>query len=373
MYPNVTGGDRTYLAKSEVVSKKVNPVAVPEHSAFIEDWFSANELNDKYNFDDSEDGLDKFWRWITAGPQVSVPGPPKIQEATKYFRGQTKSWHGFTSSLYRVCKSAVGDERVRESHLAAAEKAVIAALREEGMGRRMSDGELLMICQHHLVPTRLIDVSTKPLEALFFAVEKEDGTDGRLFIVAPHTTKTELPQAEAEMRLARPALKPGATRSPEPHPLPWSDVVRGRKQSKENWSVTVRLVDEQPLDPRMRAQAGKFLVGGVHSAYGGLNMPGITAAQRPDISSLAINFKPNTGPNKVAGSWGASGWSVRVHASWKPELRDRLSRLKKDHGIEDITFDAMYPPVDEIERLGKHVAKQGVGRWIVENGEGDNE
>lgn len=354
------------------MSEQANPVAVPEQSAFIEDWFSANELNGRYNFEKSDEGLEEFWEWITAGPQVDVPGPKSLREATKYFRGQTKSWHGFTSSLYRVCKAAVGDERVRESHLAAAEKAVIAALREEGMGRRMSDGELLMICQHHLVPTRLIDVSTKPLEALFFAVEKEDGTDGRLFIVAPHTTRSGLPQAEAEMRLARPSSKPGAARSPEPHPLPWSDVVRGTKQSKENWSVTVRLVDEQPLDPRMRAQAGKFLVGGVHSAYGGLNMPGISAEQRPDISSLAINFKPNTGPRALSQSWGASGWSVRVHASWKPELRSRLSSLKDEHGIEDITFDAMYPPVDEIERLGKHVAKQGVGRWIAENTEEDS-
>lgn len=133
------------------------------------------------------------------------------------------------------------------------------------------------------------------------------------------------------------------------------------------------MVDEQPLDPRMRAQAGKFLVGGVHSAYSGLNMPGISAAQRPDISSLAINFKPSQGPTKLSQAWGASGWSVRVHASWKPELRDRLSRLKDEQGIENITFDAMYPPVDEIERLGKHVAKQGVGRWIAENNEDDRE
>lgn len=266
---------------------------------------------------------------------------------------------------WRVCKAAVGDGRVWEAHLAAAEKAVIDALRDEGMGRRMSDGELLMVCQHHLVPTRLIDVSTKPLEALFFAAEKEDGTDGRLFIVAPHTANSGLPHATSAMRLARTG---SGGSSSTPHPLPWSDVVRGTKQSREQWSVTVRLVDEQPLDPRMRAQAGKFLVGGVHATYGGLNMPGISPAQRPDITSLAINFKPNTGPNTISNAWRASGWSVRVHASWKPELRDRLSGLKDDHDIESITFDTMYPPVNEIERLGKHVAKQGVGNWISKNG-----
>ena|GEM_PF-5573161 len=353
-----------------LMTTSVDQVAIPGASSYVEEWFSSKELNQRedYEFNDSADGLDRFWQWIIAGPQVRVPGPEELQEATKYFRGQTKSWYGFTSSLYRVCKDEVGGKRVFESHLAAAEKAVIAALREEGMGRRMSDGELLMICQHHQVPTRLIDVSTKPLEALFFAVEKEDGTDGRLFIVAPHTTRSRLPQAKGAMRLSRPPLRGEAFRSPEPHPLPWSDVVRGTKQSKDSWSVTVRLVDEEPLDPRMRAQAGKFLVGGVHSAYGGLNMGKVGAEQRPDISSLAINFKPRTSKGNISQSWGASGWTVRIHSSWKSELRNRLASLKRDHGVEDITFDSMYPPVGEIERLGKYVSKQGIERWIYESG-----
>lgn len=334
---------------------------VPQQNKFIEEWFSKRELNGRYFFDSSEEGLGRFWEWIISGPQVLIPGPKALKRVPKYYRGQTKSWHGFTSSLYRLCKNEIGDGQVDEAHLAAAERAVIAALREEGMGRRMTDGELLMIGQHHRVPTRLVDVSTKPLEALYFAVEKEDGTDGRLFIVAPHQTSSELPQSNSRMRLSRSRSGEEAAKTPE---LPWADSVRGRRQSKDKWSVQVRLVDEEPLDPRMRAQAGKFLVGGVHRSYGGLNMKGVSRAQRPDITCLAINFAPSTGNTKLSESWGASGWSVRIHSEWKEALRGKLAKLDRDHGIENITLDSMYPPIGQIERLGKHVAKIGVDRFL---------
>lgn len=219
---------------------------VPSKLQYIEEWFSRRELNDKYSFDRISKERDHFWEWITGGPNVSVPGPKVLKNASKYYRGQTKSWHGFASSLYRLCKQEIGDGQVDEAHLAAAEKAVITALREEDMGRRMTDGELLMICQHHLVPTRLIDVSTKPLEALFFAVEKEDGSDGRLFVVAPHQTGNRLPQSSGRMKLSRSRSGEKADETPE---LPWVNSVRGTRQSKNKWSVQVRLVDGHPRAP----------------------------------------------------------------------------------------------------------------------------
>lgn len=336
------------------MSKSTEAVAVPPQFEFIERWFSGAELNGRYNFDNTTDGLEAFWKWVTARRVVEVPGPAALQKAPKFFRGQTKSWHGFTSSLYRVCKQELKNERIDEYHLAMAERAVIDSLRSEGIGRRMTAGELLMVCQHHLVPTRLIDVSMEPLEALFFATEKEDGTDGRLFVVAPHTDGSGLPNAEPPMRLS--GASPEAPEDGSPA-LPWSSMVRGTRQSKNMWSTEVRLVDEMPLDPRMRAQAGKFLVGGVHRAYGGMNMPGVSAEQRPDISSLAINFHPRVSDGPISSAWGASGWSVRIHAAWKRKLRDRLSGLVSEDSPNGIAHDSMYPPVDQIERLGKYVAK----------------
>lgn len=330
---------------------------VPEDSAFIEDWFTSRELNYKYGFSNDSDGLNRFWDWLISDEGCIVPGPKELTNAKKYYRGQTVSWYGFTSSLYRECKNIVKNRQVDEAHIAAAEQSVIHALREEGMGRHMTDGELLMICQHHSVPTRLIDVSTKPLEALYFAVEKEDGTDGRFFVVAPHQNGSKLPNSKPPLKLS--GTEPAKEKTSSTN-LPWANTVRGTRQSTNNWSIEVRLVNEDPLDPRMRAQAGKFLVGGVHRAYSGLQMSGISNIQRPDISSLAINFAPSTGTTKVSKSWGASGWSIRIHSGWKEELRTRLANLSDNHGAENITHDSMYPPVAQIERLGKYVAKQGI-------------
>ena len=82
--------------------------------------------------------------------------------------------------LYRAVQ---GVGRVTEAKLAKAESAVIREMRHQGLGHRMSDGELLMVLQHHEIPTRLIDFCRSPLPALYFATEEMDGTDGRLFIV----------------------------------------------------------------------------------------------------------------------------------------------------------------------------------------------
>ncbi len=322
----------------------------------MEDWYASRELNKRLNFDNTLAGLDRFWKWITNSEGVDVAGPDLLKRSLKYFRGQSKSWYGFTSSLYRLCKTEVGQGRVDEAHLSRAESAVIGALRQEGMGRRMTDGELLMVCQHHSVPTRLIDISTRPLEALFFAVETEDGVDGRLFVVAPHQVGSNLPGSRDKIKLSRPD---GSGENHETIRLPWADSVRGKKQSHGSWSADVALIDEEPLDPRMRAQAGKFLVGGVHRAHAGLNMPSVSNTERPDISSVAVNFSRHTEGKKLSQSWKASGWSVRIHAAWKPELRKRLASPVRVSDGSTINADSMYPPIAQIERLGRYVARAG--------------
>jgi len=45
-------------------------------------------------------------------------------------------------------------------------------------GKLMGEAEPRTVLQDHGVPTRLIDSSSGPLEALFFAVDRHDSVDG---------------------------------------------------------------------------------------------------------------------------------------------------------------------------------------------------
>lgn len=50
-------------------------------------------------------------------------------------------------------------------------------------------------------------------------------------------------------------------------------------------------------------------------------------------------------------AWPATGWTVRVPAAWKAELRKRLATGEPS----PCDSDAMYPPIDESVRLLSHV------------------
>lgn len=257
-----------------------------------------------------------------------------------FFRGQSNISYGISNSLYRAVRAAKGGgERVSEHDLFQAEQAAIKLLREQGLGRHMTDGQLLMLMQHHLMPTRLIDVSRTPYEALYFAVESAEDTDGVLFLINPHEP---IERSEAKLHKV--------------DSLPWEQYVRGTRQATKSWTNQVWLVDHLSLDARMHAQNGVFLAGGLARRYKGIRYvdarPGatgvITAEVHADVSSYSINWlqsvtaSPNT-------RWGASGWVVRIESGWKRPLRERLKRDKQ------IWFDSIYPPVDEVSRLVKHV------------------
>lgn len=174
--------------------------------------------------------------------------------------------------------------------MARAEQAIIQGMRAEGIGRNMSEGELLAVLQHH-------SIHLHP---------------------APHGVVDTI-------------------RFKNSHELAWSDAAHGAKRTKAEWTKRVAKVDQDPLDPRMRAQQGKFLVGGLNRTYSGRRYRGVPADQFPDVSNLGINFlKSQT--SAPSNNWSASGWTVRVRAEWKRPLLDRLE-------AEGITPDSMYPPL----------------------------
>lgn len=282
-----------------------------------------------------------LWVWIENGASTPVSGSgaavPRGNNVV--YRGQATAGHGLSSSLYRRCRVVKGPA-VSEAHLANAETAIIQAMRAEGLGRLMTDGELLMVLQHHAIPTRLIDVSAAAMEALFFAVDHNDAADGRLFIIDVHTTDPMRLDASQE--------------------LPWADAARGSTQSEGGWSATVAVVDAAALDPRMRAQQGKFLVGGLNRRLSGRFMwvgdRQIDRADYPEVTALGVNFVRQRRPlERRSANWPATGWTIKIDADWKPELRERLAQLP-----DSIRADTMYPPVTEVKRLALDVARRAL-------------
>jgi hypothetical protein len=311
------------------------------------EFFGEHDSNARLNISSAE----ALWDWVLAGgaDRLTSDSWPLSPGVNLFFRGQPNVEYGLSSSLYRLCRTQRSNpepgvpSRLDERVLEVAERAIVAAMRDEGIGRNMTEGELLAVLQHHGIPTRLVDVSKAPLEALFFAVDQEHSADGRLFMLHIH------PDESGQVDTISFADK---------ETLEWEGTAHGTLRTKADWTERVAIVDQAPLDARMRAQGGRFLVGGLNKRYagqaykcGGRYVP---AEQYAEISTLSINFlgrmvgKPNA-------QWQATGWTVRVESTWKSELLKRLSSV-------GISHDTMYPPLGEVRRLALSVAKDAVAQ-----------
>ena len=258
-------------------------------------------------------------------------------DAPLLFRGQSDQQYGLSASLHRFMRAETQAD-ISEGLLVELEKSLLGDMRERGLGRGLTDGELLMLLQHHGAPTRMLDVSDRPLEALYFAVEQKDATDGRLFVLTL-TGDAEMPMSRSES-------------------LPWLGKARGSSQSRSTWTRAVKVVEDRPLDARMSAQRGRFLVGGVNRSYGdiGLSLDSqiLSAAELQNVSMLMIGFlKSKANP---ATSWPALGWSIRIPASWKKPLRDLLDTEER------INHDTIYPDLSHVSWTGLDSARRGLAR-----------
>jgi hypothetical protein len=233
----------------------------------------------------------------------------------------------------------------------ATEERVLREARAQGIGRNLTSLELLTVLQHHLIPTRLIDVSASWKVALYFASELHDSVDGRIFVVA-----------------TKPSL--------------WDEFSRSKGQSPEwpnsdahPWQQTTWPVVLPFTDPRMISQQGYFLVGGlttnvgghhqywndveVHPPKGNQKKSPLTQQELRDVSTLMIKFPKlrgvQAGPlanmeKELKGLWTAVGLTIPVPGAMKPQIRKILD---EHHGIGE---DSIYPPIDQSLRLLKHVA-----------------
>lgn len=299
-----------------------------------------------------------------------------------FFRGQENSDWGFHSTLYRICanssqaKNRKMPPRKFEEQMASAEIAMLKIASENGVGRELTSLETLTLLQHHGSPTRLIDVTTDWKVALYFACEGSECRDGRLFLisVAPERWEQIIKiQDDGDAQ------------------LPWIDYGNSFRDTTGIVPNYAWLSGVWPIllpfsDPRMIAQRGFFLVGGIPSlkgkgnlytskcsvcskrfcqcddqceAYGSIKSP-LTVQEYREISSLSVYFralKRSNGKqplfsgirNDSRGKWSALGFSVRIPGRYKVHLR----ALLEDEGI---CRDSLYPPLSEMPRLLRAVA-----------------
>lgn len=280
-----------------------------------------------------------------------TPAPCEQDGVRYFFRGQTDSRHGLNSSLFRTLDAHDLDgatPRAVEALMHSAEERVLQEARNQGLGRNQTSLELLTVLQHHLIPTRLIDVSASWKVALYFASELKDSMDGRTFVIA-----------------IRPSLWDSFERVPGER-VEWPDFPDHPWQ-QTTWPLLLPFTD-----PRMISQQGFFLAGGLatntgghhqywnestkHPPKGAAKKAPLTQRELREVSTLMIKFPANVeGVRKLErelkGRWTAAAMTVRVPASLKPEIREVL---KGEHGIYE---DSIYPPIDESSRLLKGAAR----------------
>lgn len=238
------------------------------------------------------------------------------------WRGQSNADNGLSSSLFRKALFAHSMSELSERRLFNLEADIVSYARKAGLGRGMSNVQLLHALQHYQIPTRLIDVSRGPISALWFACSDRARKDGRLFLFA-------VPQSSIR------------TDDPNLQMLPWAGIKLA------NWTNKVLLLDVIPSNPRMASQDGAFLVGGLARNYAGQqrltkDKQGkpryVPAEQIHEISEIFVKFPLEITLNRVRG-WKADetyGVTWRIPYSQKQYVLEVLTRL-------GITNETMYP------------------------------
>ncbi|MBB4910549.1 FRG domain-containing protein [Actinophytocola algeriensis] len=274
----------------------------------------------------------KFDGWLDHGWGIEVSTEHQLftiissiallaPERTYAWRGQNDDTWDFSASLFREVRTRDGD--VTEGAIHKRETEILNEARRWGLGRDLgpsaTDMHMLAVLQHHGVPTRLIDVTSNPMTALWFATEEHkpdrNGTvrasGGILFAI--DVTKTEWYETFQHGK-----------------PTTWGSISNPLsalyEQALEKSADQRRMFRAFPAlpDERMKAQEGYFLgssIPEVHRAPGVLGLNPIGEA--PGIDKLNKLLNNENGPGRPAN---VPFCAIVIPARVKEKIRGPLKR-----------------------------------------------
>lgn len=209
------------------------------------------------------------------------------------------------------------------------EKQILERITEWGLHDshrgRLSVLRQLAILQHNHAPTRLIDVSLNPYIATWFAVEPEsDGfgytfqepqSDGRIFAIGTSERLLSDNRADWEDRVE----------------TPWSSGTTVNSISPSDWCSQVQVWIPAPAEPRIAAQHGAFLLGGVPN--GSSRLPGSTTPnswlsndEARRLTSVALRFHKVNSKRGGVSSSGSPAYTWRITKGARREILGYLSQ-----------------------------------------------
>jgi hypothetical protein len=236
------------------------------------------------------------------------------------WRGVADASYPLHSSLYRRLhwqrlKDGI-TEPPNEADLASSEGDLLANAHRWGLHNgphgRLSLLNQLATLQHFGAPTRLVDVTLNAYIGLWFAVEKHDDRDGRLFAV---DISSRLINEQDELRGWEDRMD-----------RPWSDFDESR------WTGETFAWIPSPFERRVAAQNGAFLFAGVPRTRSGFQVPRTPRSSRTwpvaqirEVTSLPMRFhlaNPRAGGVRAQG---APTYTFRIAATAKENIRRRLA------------------------------------------------
>jgi hypothetical protein len=251
------------------------------------------------------------------------------------WRGQADADHGLSSSLFRKALATTSLTDISEKLLTALEAEIISYARKSGLGHNMTSLELLVTAQHYGIPTRLIDVSSDPFSAIWFATNMLQRKDARLFMFA---VPSDVLAAET----------PGLSG------LPWQTIPL------KDWTNRVAYLSPVIANPRVKAQNGGFLVGGLAKNYAGSQkilrdksgrQRAVPKEQIHEISQLYVHF-PIRLTEAMVRKWKPNetyGVTWRIPSGVKSELLRAVGTL-------NIDARTIYPDYESAAQgLGEHL------------------